>query len=95
MHAYNKDKISLKSPFYCMNRIKRISAELLEKYPDKFGLDFNNNKNVISEVAIIRSKVLRNELAGYITAHLRKQAAQEKASMAPSEVGEIEEEVEE
>jgi small subunit ribosomal protein S17e len=77
-----------------MNRIKRISAELLEKYPDKFGLDFNNNKNVISEVAIIRSKVLRNELAGYITAHLRKQAAQEKASM-PSEVGEIEEEVEE
>lgn len=95
MHAYNKDKISLKLPFYCMNRIKRISAELLEKYPDKFGLDFNNNKNVISEVAIIRSKVLRNELAGYITAHLRKQTAQEKASMAPSEVGEIEEEVEE
>jgi small subunit ribosomal protein S17e len=78
-----------------MNRIKRISAELLEKYPDKFGLDFNNNKNVIGEVAIIRSKVLRNELAGYITAHLRKQAAQEKASMSPSEVGEIEEEVEE
>jgi small subunit ribosomal protein S17e len=95
LHAYNKDKISLKLPFYCMNRIKRISAELLEKYPDKFGLDFNNNKNIISEVAIIRSKVLRNELAGYITAHLRKQAAQEKASMAPSEVGEIEEEVEE
>jgi small subunit ribosomal protein S17e len=95
LRAYNKDKISLKLPFYCMNRIKRISAELLEKYPDKFGLDFNNNKNVISEVAIIRSKVLRNELAGYITAHLRKQAAQEKASMAPSEVGEIEEEVEE
>jgi small subunit ribosomal protein S17e len=95
LQAYNKDKISLKLPFYCMNRIKRISAELLEKYPDKFGLDFNNNKNIISEVAIIRSKVLRNELAGYITAHLRKQAAQEKASMAPSEVGEIEEEVEE
>ncbi len=95
MHAYNKDKISLKLPFYCMNRIKRISAELLEKYPDKFGLDFNNNKNVISEVAIIRSKVLRNELAGYITAHLRKQAAQEKASMASSEVGGTEEEVEE
>ena len=47
-----------------MNRIKRISAELLEKYPDKFGLDFNANKNVMCEVAIIRSKDLRNELAG-------------------------------
>jgi small subunit ribosomal protein S17e len=77
-----------------MNRIKRISADLLEKYPDKFGLDFNTNKNVISEVAIIRSKVLRNELAGYITAHLRKQAAQEKASMVSSEIGDTAEEVE-
>ncbi len=77
-----------------MNRIKRISAELLQKHPDKFGLDFNTNKNVLSEVAVIRSKVLRNELAGYITAHLRKQAAQQKASMASSEVSETEEEVE-
>ncbi|MFL6491093.1 MAG: 30S ribosomal protein S17e [Nitrososphaera sp.] len=77
-----------------MNRIKRISTELMERYPDKFGLDFNANKNVISDVAIIRSKVLRNELAGYITSHLRKQAAQEKASMA-SAVGETDEEAEE
>jgi small subunit ribosomal protein S17e len=77
-----------------MNRIKRISTELLERYPDKFGLDFNANKNVVSEVAIVRSKVLRNELAGYITAHLRKQAAQEKASMATA-VGESDEEAEE
>jgi small subunit ribosomal protein S17e len=78
-----------------MNRIKRISTELLEKYPDKFGLDFNANKHVISEVAMIRSKVLRNELAGYITAHLRKQAAQEKASMASAAVEETEEEADE
>ena len=77
-----------------MNRIKRISTELLERYPDKFGLDFNANKNVVSEVAIVRSKVLRNELAGYITAHLRKQAAQEKASMAAA-VRESDEEAEE
>ncbi|HYX72885.1 MAG TPA: hypothetical protein VE732_08945 [Nitrososphaera sp.] len=77
-----------------MNRIKRISTELLERYPDKFGLDFNANKNVISDVAIIRSKVLRNELAGYITSHLRKQAVQEKASMA-SAAGETDEEAEE
>ena len=77
-----------------MNRIKRISTELLEKYPDKFGLDFDTNKHVISEIAIIRSKVLRNELAGYITAYLRKQAAQEKASMA-SAVEETEEQADE
>ncbi|AIC15243.1 hypothetical protein [Nitrososphaera viennensis] len=75
-----------------MNRIKRISAELLQKHPDKFGLEFDANKKALNEVAIVKSKVLRNELAGYITSHLRKKAAQEKASSAMAEGEEAEEE---
>jgi len=80
-----------------MNRIKRISTELLQKYPDKFGLEFDANKKALNEVAVVTSKVLRNELAGYITSHLRKQAAQAKASsaMAEEEVEETEEPTEE
>lgn len=74
-----------------MNRIKRISTELLQKYPEKFGLEFDANKKTLNDIAVVRSKVLRNELAGYITAHLRKQAAQEKATMAAAS-GETEEE---
>ena len=73
-----------------MNRIKRISTELLQKYPERFGLEFDVNKKTLNDLAIVRSKVLRNELAGYITAHLRKQEAQEKASMAVA-AGETEE----
>jgi small subunit ribosomal protein S17e len=65
-----------------MNRIKRISTELLQKHPEKFGLEFDSNKKALNDLAIVRSKVLRNELAGYITSHLRKEAAQEKASLA-------------
>jgi small subunit ribosomal protein S17e len=65
-----------------MNRIKRISTELLQKHPDRFGLEFDDNKKALNDLAIVRSKVLRNELAGYVTSYLRKQAAQEKASMA-------------
>ena len=65
-----------------MNRIKRISSELLQNYPDRFGLEFDSNKKALNDLAIVRSKVLRNELAGYITSHLRKQAAQEKASLS-------------
>jgi len=68
-----------------MNRIKRISTELLQKHPEKFGLEFDANKKAINDLAVVRSKVLRNELAGYITSHLRKESAQEKASMASSE----------
>jgi small subunit ribosomal protein S17e len=73
-----------------MNRIKRISTELLERHPEKFGLEFDNNKKALNDLAVVRSKVLRNELAGYITSHLRKQAAQEKASLAAA-TGESEE----
>jgi len=65
-----------------MNRIKRISTELLQNHSEKFGLEFDANKKALNDLAIVRSKVLRNELAGYITSHLRKQAAQEKASLA-------------
>lgn len=68
-----------------MNRIKRISGELLEKYPNKFGIEFDANKKALAEVAVVKSKVMRNELAGYITSSLRKKAAQEKASSAMAE----------
>lgn len=78
-----------------MNRIKRISTELLQKNPDRFGLEFDANKKALNDLAIVRSKVLRNELAGYITSHLRKQAAQEKASMAAASGEEETEEEEE
>lgn len=76
-----------------MNRIKRISTELLEKYPDKFGPEFNANKKALHDVATVTSKVLRNKLAGYMASHLRKKAAAEKASSAMAEdTGETEEE---
>jgi small subunit ribosomal protein S17e len=44
---------------------------ILEKHPDLFTTDFEKNKELLSEVAIIRTKALRNEIAGYITAAMR------------------------
>ena len=61
-----------------MDRIKRISTSVLEKYPDRFGSDFEKNKKALQEIAITKSKVLRNRVAGYITSYLRKQKVQEK-----------------
>ena len=55
-----------------MDRVRRISTELLDRYPDKFVQDFEQNKKLISELATVRSKVLRNTIAGYITSYLRK-----------------------
>ena len=50
-----------------MNRIKRLSTEVLKDNKDKFGINFDENKEVLNNISIIRSKILKNELAGYIT----------------------------
>jgi small subunit ribosomal protein S17e len=54
-----------------MNRVKRISTELLNLHKEKFGTNFRQNKEILDEVAIVRSKGLKNIIAGFITAHLR------------------------
>jgi small subunit ribosomal protein S17e len=68
-----------------MDRVKRMSNELLERYPDKFTIDFNKNKETIQNYAQVRSKELRNKIAGYITAIVNRNLAQQNASMAYSE----------
>ena len=52
-------------------QVKRIARELLEKYPDKFNTDFENNKQLVNEYTNITSTKLRNKVAGY-TARLSK-----------------------
>jgi small subunit ribosomal protein S17e len=77
-----------------MDRIKRISTTVLEKYPDRFGPDFEKNKKALQEIAVTKSKVLRNRVAGYITSYLRKQRVQEKIHESDSDTDiEIEDEI--
>lgn len=40
---------------------------IIERYYPKLGLDFETNKRICDEVAIIASKRLRNKIAGYAT----------------------------
>ena len=56
-----------------MNRIKRISTEVLALYKEKFGTDFAQNKKVLDQIAIVRSKGLKNEVAGYITTYIKRE----------------------
>jgi small subunit ribosomal protein S17e len=51
--------------------IKKISKELVLKYPFIFNTNFEDNKLNVSNYAIIQSKLVRNRIAGYIT-HLKK-----------------------
>ncbi len=56
-----------------MDRIKRLSGEILEKHKSKFGEDFTDNKKALAQVSIIRSKGLKNEIAGFITKLIKKE----------------------
>jgi len=39
----------------------------MEKHADKFSTDFEKNKEIIKQLADIKSKRMRNIVAGYIT----------------------------
>ncbi|MBT5274532.1 30S ribosomal protein S17e [Candidatus Woesearchaeota archaeon] len=46
---------------------KRIVDQLLAKHGAKFTDNFNKNKAVVQELSDVRTKKIRNQLAGYAT----------------------------
>lgn len=48
-------------------QIKSAGNEIFSNHADKFSKDFEKNKLAVAEVAEIRSKKIRNILAGYLT----------------------------
>merc|ERR1711959_60587 len=51
--------------------VKRASRQIIEKYYSRLTMDFQTNKKIAEEVAIIPTKSLRNKIAGFTT-HLMK-----------------------
>ncbi|BAW31571.1 MAG TPA: 30S ribosomal protein S17e [Methanothermobacter sp.] len=54
--------------------VKRIAKELIENNPDKFTLEFEENKKLVEELSTVNTKHLRNKIAGYITRLMRQQS---------------------
>ncbi|MFX1394621.1 MAG: 30S ribosomal protein S17e [Promethearchaeota archaeon] len=46
--------------------IKNVSKELINKYPNVFTIDFEENKKLLDQFLEIDSKHLRNRISGYI-----------------------------
>lgn len=64
--------------------VKRMARRLLEKYPDKFMVDFDHNKRAVGELMSL-SKSMRNRVAGYITRVLKQQARLKALEAAQTE----------
>uniref|UniRef100_A0A7C1SMF0 Small ribosomal subunit protein eS17 n=1 Tax=Thermofilum pendens TaxID=2269 RepID=A0A7C1SMF0_THEPE len=60
--------------------VKRTARELLSRYPYLFTEDYEHNKQALVRVTDIPSKVLRNQIAGYITRLVKRQKRLEQLS---------------
>lgn len=68
-----------------MDRIKRLSMQVLDQHKEKFTVDFADNKKILDQLAVVRSKGLKNEMAGYITKLLKREKDYLSSKEAPEE----------
>ena len=52
--------------------VKKASRVIVEKYYSRLTLDFDTNKRIAEDVAIIPSKRMRNKIAGFTTHLMRR-----------------------
>ena len=53
--------------------------EVLKDNKSMFGVNFDENKEALNKISTIRSKILKNELAGYITKFIKNELRNEEA----------------
>jgi len=51
--------------------VKKTARLLMERYPEAFSEDFEQNKELVQQLTNVESKSVRNRIAGYVT---RKQS---------------------
>ncbi|HDN83064.1 MAG TPA: 30S ribosomal protein S17e [Candidatus Altiarchaeales archaeon] len=54
--------------------VKRVAENLLKNYRDEFTDDFNVNKIKVQELSDVKSKTIRNKIAGYITRMIKRES---------------------
>jgi len=47
--------------------VKKTGNILLDRYPEAFTTDFDQNKESVTKLTNIESKGVRNQIAGYVT----------------------------
>jgi small subunit ribosomal protein S17e len=59
--------------------------QVLDQHKDKFTVDFADNKKLLDQLAVVRSKGLKNEMAGYITKLVKREKEYLASKQAPVE----------
>jgi len=64
-----------------MDRVRRLSQEIIQKYPGMFGTDYTANKAQLAKIATVHSKMIRNKLVGKITKAMIAATAEKEAEV--------------
>ena len=48
-------------------QVKRLAKALIGRFPDKFSTNFDDNKQMVSQLTIGATSRVRNQVSGYIT----------------------------
>jgi ribosomal protein S17E len=65
-----------------MDRVRRLSQEIIQRHPGMFGTDYTANKAQLAKIATVHSKMIRNKLVGKITKAMVVAASAEKEEAA-------------
>jgi len=72
--------------------VKKTAKNLLERHPDKFTKDFEENKKVVTQLLDSSTKWMRNRITGYVTTLKRIEEKRKAATMTPAEEAPVESE---
>jgi small subunit ribosomal protein S17e len=59
-----------------LEKTRRFAETVLRRHPEAFSTDYEKNKKSLEDLALIPSKQLRNQIAGYIAKSLRQEEAE-------------------
>ena len=56
-----------------MDRVRKITFEVLKDHRSDFGINFDENKAALEAISIVRSKTLKNKISGRITRAVKRE----------------------
>jgi len=68
-------------------QVKRLAKELIERFPERFSNNFDENKQAVSDLTQGSTTRIRNQIAGYITSSC---APEEETETTTEDLGETE-----
>jgi len=66
-------------------QIKRVGKELMDRFPNKFTTNFDDNKRLVDTLTQGTTTRVRNQIAGYITSTMSSSQAGAKTEPVVSE----------